>query len=82
MPLYEAQLSLTLSKHGPRSQQRNHRFRARALFLASQSMWHVRQLDEEHFEDDSSVRYRAWLEEEGSNTRTAAYNVASKRIQR
>ena len=82
MPLYEAQCSLTLSKHGPRIQQRNHRFRARALFLASQSMWHVRQLDEEHFEDDCGVRYQTWLEEEGSNSRTAAYNVATKRVQR
>ena len=82
MQLYEVQISQTLATHGPRNQQRNHRFRARALFLASQSMWHVRQLDEERAEEESDVRYQNWLHEEGSNTRTAAHNVPTKRAQR
>jgi len=83
MPVYEGLLSLTLSKHGPRSHQRNHRFRARALFLSSQAMWHVRQVDQERMdEEDSGTRYQAWLQDEGSGTRTASYNVPTKRVER
>lgn len=83
MPVYEGLLSLTLSKHGPRSHQRNHRFRARALFLSSQAMWHVRQVDQERMdEEDSGTRYQAWLQDEGSGTRTASYNLPSKRTGR
>ncbi len=75
MPFYEAILSLTLSKHGPRNRQRQHRFRSRALFMSSQAMWHIRQLDESAADDGDGSRFKDWLADEGSGTRTAAYNL-------
>ena len=82
MHLYEATLSLTLSKHGPRAQQRTNRTRARALALNSQAMWHVRQLETTAADEESGSAYQAWLSEEGTGTRTAAYNVATRRIEK
>ena len=81
MPVHEGMLSLSLSKHGPRSQKRSHRFRAKALFLSSQALWHARQIEEHTENDESGSGYKIALSDTGSITRTASYNVASKEIE-
>ncbi len=82
MTLYEALLSLTLAKHGPRPQQRAHRARARALALSSQAMWHVRQTETTASDEESGSAHQAWLDEEASGARTAARNVPTRRIEK
>lgn len=82
MPVYEGLLSLSLSKHGPRAHQRNHRFRAKALFLSSQALWHVRQIDQDLLGEESGSGMRELVTDSGSATRTAAYNVPTKRVTR
>ena len=79
MPVYEAILSLTLAKHGPRPQQRNHRFRSRALFLSSQALWHARQFEGDDSDEDSAARMLSLMPDAESGTHTAAYNVATRR---
>jgi tetratricopeptide (TPR) repeat protein/tRNA A-37 threonylcarbamoyl transferase component Bud32 len=82
MPVYEAILSMTLAKHGPRPQQRNHRFRARALFVSSHALWHARQFTGDDSDDDSGSRLMALMPDVESGTHTAAYNVATRRQER
>ena len=85
MPVLEGLLSLSLSKHGPRAQKRSHRFRAKALFLSSQALWHARQIDEHPENDESGSGFKIAVSDtgsvSGSATRTAAYHVATKRVE-
>ncbi len=81
MPVHEGMLSLSLSRHGPRPQQRKHRMRAKAVFVASQAMWHARQIEEFPENDDSGSAYHSVDCESVSATRTAAYNIPTKRVE-
>ena len=81
MPVLEGMLSLSLSKFGPRSQKRSHRFRAKALFLSSQALWHARQIEEHPENDDSGSGFKIAFSDSGSATRTAAIHVATKRAE-
>lgn len=82
MPLYEASLCLALALHGPRKRQREHAQRARSLALASNAMWHLRQMEQVPTSEDSGSAYDAWLADDGAATQTAAYHVPTARIER
>jgi tRNA A-37 threonylcarbamoyl transferase component Bud32/tetratricopeptide (TPR) repeat protein len=81
MPLHEGMLALSLSKHGPRPQQRTHRQRARAVFLSSQAIWHARQIEDYHENDESGSANKSVVFDSASNTRTAAYHIPTKRVE-